>query len=306
MYYALILLALASGQMQKFEVDGEIVSPTRQQFRWVQIESIDRRFVDDGEIDSDGRFILKNIPEGLYKLIVIAKERDEQRTIEVRPAFADSRGRVAVKLELRDTAGERDRYKVGVGALGVSRKAIEELQRAYEARGDIEKVRQHLQKAIEISPNFDEALNNLGTIYYHDAQFGKAAELFQRALEANPNAFPAQVNLGGALISLGDYGRSLTENLKAVDMRPADSLAQSQLGQSYFYSKRYDDALIHLEIAKRIDPMSFSLPGFFVAEIYQARGEKEKAVEEYREFLRVHPGHPYTTMIEERIRLLGK
>src|SRR5215468_12341498 len=112
MYYAVILLALMSGQVQKFEVDGEIVSPDRQQFRWVQIESIDRRFVDNGEIDSGGRFILKNIPEGLYKLIVIAKERDEQRTIEVRPAFADSRARVVVKLELPDTGGERDRYKV--------------------------------------------------------------------------------------------------------------------------------------------------------------------------------------------------
>jgi len=36
---------------------------------------------------------------------------------------------VAVKLELPDTGGERDRYKVGVGALGVSQKAIEELQK---------------------------------------------------------------------------------------------------------------------------------------------------------------------------------
>lgn len=211
---------------------------------------------------------------------------------------------MSVKLELPNTSGERDRLKVGLGALGVSQKAIQELQRAYEARGDVEKVRQHLQKAIEISPNFDEALNNLGTIYYHDAQFGKAAELFQRARQANPNSFPAQVNLGGALISLGDYERSLTENLKAVDMRPADSLAQSQLGQSYFYLKRYDEALAHLQIAKRIDPMSFTLPGFFVAEIYQMLGEKEKAVEEYGEFMKVHPGHPYTAMIASRIRLL--
>jgi tetratricopeptide (TPR) repeat protein len=306
MFYAVLLLALLSGQVQKFEVNGEVVSAAKHQFRWVQIESIDRRFVDDGEIDSDGRFVLKNIPEGMYKLIVIAKDCDEHRTIEVRAAFADSRGRVAVRVELQDTGTERDRFKVGVGALGVSQKAIEELQRAHEARGDIEKVRQHLQKAIEISPNFDEALNNLGTIYYHDAQFRKAAELFQRALQANPNSFAAQVNLGGALISLGDYGRSLTENLTAVDMRPADSLAQSQLGQSYFYLKRYDDALVHLEIAKRIDPISFTLPGFFIAEIYQARGENQKAVEEYRGFLRAHPGHSYTAMIEARIRALDK
>jgi tetratricopeptide (TPR) repeat protein len=304
MFRAALLLTLILAQNQKFQVDGQIVSAARQQFRWIQIESVDRRFVDTGEIDPDGMFVLKNIPEGLYKLIIVAsdRKREEQRTIEVRPAFADAHGRIAVKIELPDTAAAADKFKVGVNALGVSPKAVEELHRAYEARGDIEKARQHLQKAIDIAPNFDEALNNLGTIYYHDQNFTKAAELFARALQANPNSFPAQVNLGGALISSRDYERALTENLKAVDMRPGDSLAQSQLGQSFFYLKRYDEALIHLKAAKNIDPMSFTLPGFFIAEIYHARGEKESAVEEYQEFLKVHPGHPYTTLIQNRIR----
>lgn len=308
MFRAALLLTLILAQNQKFQVDGRIMSVARQQFRWIQIESIDRRFVDNGEIDPDGTFVFKNIPEGLYKLIIVAGDtkREEQRTIEVRPAFADAHGRVVVKIELPDTTAAADKFKVGVNALGVSPKAVEELHRAYEARGDIEKARQHLQKAIDIAPSFDEALNNLGTIYYHDQNFAKAAELFERALQANPNSFPAQVNLGGALISLRDYERALTENLKAVEMRPGDSLAQSQLGQSFFYLKRYDEALVHLRAAKYIDPMSFTLPGFFIAEIYQARGEKESAVEEYKEFLKVHPGHPYTTLIQNRIRAISR
>jgi tetratricopeptide (TPR) repeat protein len=301
-----VLLTLILAQTQKFEIDGQITSASRRQFQWFQIESTDRRFVDNGEIDSQGRFVIKNLAEGLYKLTVLAvdRKREEQRTIEVRRAFADARRRVPVKIELPETSAAADKFKVGVNALGVSPKAIEELQRAYEARGDIERVRQHLQKAIEISPNFDDALNNLGTIYYHAQNFEKAAELFGRALQANPNSFPAQVNLGGALISLKNYDRALAENLKAVDMRPGDSLAQSQLGQSFFYLGRYDDALAHLKTAKSIDPMSFTLPGFFIAQIYQARGERKNAVEEYKEFLTVHPGHPYTTLIRNRIRAL--
>jgi tetratricopeptide (TPR) repeat protein len=308
MFRAALLLTLILAQNQKFQVDGRIMSAARQQFRWIQIESIDRRFVDNGEIDSDGTFVFKNIPEGLYKLIIVAsdRKREEQRTIEVRPAFADAHGRVTVKIELPATAAAADKFKVGVNALGVSPKAVDELHRAYEARGDIEKARQHLQKAIDIAPNFDEALNNLGTIYYHDQNFTKAAELFERAHQANPNSFPAQVNLGGALISLRDYERALAENLKAVDMRPGDSLAQSQLGQSFFYLKRYDEALSHLKTAKDIDPMSFTLPGFFIAETYQARGETERAVREYEEFLKVHPGHPYTALIQNRIRAISR
>lgn len=305
MFKAAIFLLLM--QTQRFQIDGQVVSPAKQPFRWIQIESIDRRFVDNGEIEAGGKFVLRNIPEGLYKLIFITtdKGREEQRTIEVRPAFADAGGHIAEKIELPETPAAPDSFKVGVNALDVSPKAREELRRAYEARGDIAKVRQHLQKAVEISPNFDEALNNLGTISYHDQEFGKAAELFQRALQANPNSFPAQVNLGGALLSSKEYERSLVENLKAVSMRPGDALAQSQLGQSYFYLKRYDDALVHLKLAKRIDPMAFSLPGFFIAEIYQARGDRENAVDEYRDFLKSHPDNPYTALIQSRIRSLA-
>jgi tetratricopeptide (TPR) repeat protein len=76
------------------------------------------------------------------------------------------------------------------------------------------------------------------------------------------------------------------------------------MGQALFFLKRYEEALLHLETAKRIDPMAFSLPGFFIAQIYQIQGQRSRAVEEYREFLKVHPGHPYTPLIESRIRSL--
>src|SRR5262249_30656109 len=135
------------------------------------------------------------------------------------------------------------RLKVGVTSLSVSPKAIDEMRRAYDAKGDVEKARRHLQRAIEISPNFDEALNNLGTYYYRDGRFETAANLFQRALNANPNSFVAQVNLGGALVSLRDYERALVENFKALEMRPGDSLAEAQPGQAPFHLHRSQAAM---------------------------------------------------------------
>lgn len=300
-----LLLMLVIGSVQ-FQVEGEVVSPAGTAFRHVEIESIDRKVVKHGDINKKGKFSFK-VPEGLYKVTLTTEDgRAEQRTIEVRPAFADAEGRIAVKIELSTAALPTDQLKVGVGALGVSSKAADELQRAYDAGGKVNKAREHLEKAIEISPNFPEALNNLGTIYYHERQFAKAADLFQKALDANPDFYPARVNLGGALISLGDYDRALAENQKAVQMRPSDSLAQSQLGQVFFHLKRYDEALEHLQLAKKIDPMSFTLPGLFIAQIHQARGETAAALAEYRELLKTHPGHEYTGSIQNEIIFLEK
>jgi tetratricopeptide (TPR) repeat protein len=289
----------------RFQVAGEVVSSIASQFHLVEIESIDRRFVEYETIDSDGKFLFKKIPEGLYKITVTATDgHEEQRTVEVRAAFADAHSRVTVKIELQAERIPTDQFKVGVAALDVSPKAARELQRSYDARGDIDKARQHLEKAIDISPRFPEALNNLGTIYYRNKDFKKAAELFEKAAKASPTFYPAVVNLGGALISLADYDRALPANLKAIAMRPNDSLAQSQLGQVYYHLKRYDEALDHLETARRIDPMSFTLPDLFIADIHQARGEIETAIATYREFLKTHPGNENAAWVQSQIRLL--
>ena len=185
-----LCLGLLLAQSLQFQVLGEVVSYTTQRLEWAEIESMDRRFVDYTNIDSNGKFVFKRIPEGLYKLTTgSAGGRQQQRTIEVRHAFADPRGRVNVKIEIKDRLSAGDQLKVGLAGLAVSPKAVDEMRRAYEARGDVEKARQHLRKAIEISPNFAEALNNLGTYYYRDGRFETAANLFQRALNANPNSF---------------------------------------------------------------------------------------------------------------------
>jgi cytochrome c-type biogenesis protein CcmH/NrfG len=295
-------LVLLLAQSRQFQVAGVVIWPGKQPLEWAEIESMDRRFVDYTNIDADGKFAFKKVPEGLYKLMVGGyRSREQQRTIEVQPAFADARGRVDVRIEFKDSSIISDRLKVGVAELAVSPKAVDELHRAYDARGDVEKAQQHLQKAIEISPNFEEALNNLGTYYYRDGRFDTAANLFQRALKANPNSFAAQVNLGGALLSLGDYPRALDENLKALGMRSDDALAQAQTGETLFYLMRYDEAIMHLEKARQLDPMSFTLPGIFIARIRAVQGDTAGAIAEYKEFLKIHPGHPSTTFVERQL-----
>ena len=297
---AALLLASMLAQAH-FQVVGDVVTDSVHRLERAEIESIDRRFVDYTDIDADGKFVFKNVPEGLYKVMVsFDGGLDEQRSIEVRSSLADQRGRVPVQIEIKNTSAE-EQFTVSVANLSVSPKAIDELRRASEAKGDVEEARRHLEKAIEISPNFEEALNNLGTYYYRDGLFDKAASLFERAVRANPNSFVAQVNLGGALVSLGDYQRAVAENAKALSMRPDSSLALSQMGQALFHLMRYDEALPHLEKAQRIDPASFTLPGIFIAQIYEIQGRKDAAIAEYKEFLRVHPGHPDSAVVEHRL-----
>jgi hypothetical protein len=52
--------------------------------------------------------------------------------------------------------------------------------------------------------------------------------------------------------------------------------------------------------------MSFTLPGIFIAQIRQLRGDTAGAIAEYKEFLRVHPGHPSAAIAEARLAELER
>jgi tetratricopeptide (TPR) repeat protein len=300
----------------QIQITGEIICPPGTAFRDAQIESIDHKVLKHTGINKKNKFSF-TVPEGLYKITVTAESgQSEQRTIEVRRAFANDDNEIPVKIEMLDvfspaktvkrTADDSDETDTAASkAAKAASKLAEDVQRANDAK-NTKKARGILEKALESDPKNPEALTGLGSTYSRDKDFRKAADLFQKALNANPDFYPARVNLGAALLALGEYDRSLEENSRAVQIQPGDAVAQSQLGQSLFHLKRYDDAMQHLELARHLDPMSDTLPGLYIAQIHEARGENAAALAEYKDLLKMHPGHEYVGAIQNEIMFLQK
>jgi tetratricopeptide (TPR) repeat protein len=322
MFGGSVLLAslLLSSQFlsSQFQVTGEIVCPPGTAFREAQIESNDHKIVKHTGINKKYKFSF-SVPEGLYKITVTTESgQSEQRTIEVRQAFANEDYEIPVKIEMLDVRAPAKTAKRSSAPDGsdnldspankaakAASKLADDVLRANDAK-NTKKARGILEKALEIDPKSPDALNGLGSTYSRDKDFRKAAELFQKALDVKPDFYPARVNLGAALLATEEYDRALEENSKAVEMQPNDSVAQSQLGQSYFHLKRYDDAMQHLELARHLDPMSDTLPGFYIAQIHEARGENSAALTEYKDLLKMHPGHEYVGAIQNEIMFLQK
>ena len=62
-----------------------------------------------------------------------------------------------------------------------------ELGRLYYNQGDISKAELCFTKAIEISPNYSNALYSLALIYQKQNKNKEALELFKKVLELNPD-----------------------------------------------------------------------------------------------------------------------
>ncbi len=309
---ALVALIVASAAERKLELRGRIELP--QAGAVVSLHGAIRPFAATTRADSSGRFRFRNLAPDAYTIAVVVSGQGEVRqTVEVGPAFSDSKGRVEVTVPFHPSARvssevlERE-GKVSLSELAIPDRAWQAYAEAQKKLGqrDIEGAIQELQHAVELAPQFVAAWNHLGTIAYQSGRLQEAEKYFREALKHDPGAFPPLLNLGAALLGLGKFGEALGYNQRAVRDHPEDALANSQLGSNYFFLGDEESALKYLNAAKRLDPSLFSRPQLLLAEIYLRRSEPARAVSELEDFLARHPEAPNAAKIREQIERLKK
>ena len=116
------------------------------------------------------------------------------------------------------------------------------------------------QNAIEIyeeilgrDPAYAPACINLGTIYFHLRQFGRAEALYRRATEADPGYVLAFFDLGNVLDELERLEESITAYRQAVALAPHYADAHYNLALAYERKGEYRAALRHWQTYVRLD-----------------------------------------------------
>ena len=254
------------------------------------------------EADLNGRFHFRKLLACTCVLMVVS----HQRTVEVGPSLADSKGRVSVTIDLRDVdvnPNIESRASISVRELFVPKEARREYEDAEKALGrrDVPAAVTHLKWALKVAPQFSAAWNHLGTIAYQTGQYAEAEADFRKGLEADPDAYAPLVNLGAVLINVAKWGEALEYNRRAVLKRPNDSLANSQLGMAYLYTGQLNIAEKYLTAAKQIDPAHFSHRQLLLAEIHLRHNERAAAAGELQDLLKRHPDLPNATKIKDEI-----
>ncbi|MGH9561698.1 MAG: tetratricopeptide repeat protein, partial [Terracidiphilus sp.] len=94
------------------------------------------------------------------------------------------------------------------------------------------------EEILSLDPNYAPAAINLGTIYFHLRQYGRAEEFYRRATVSDPNYVLAYFDLGNVLDELERLDESIAAYRKAVTLSPryADAhynlaLACERIGQ---------------------------------------------------------------------------
>jgi tetratricopeptide (TPR) repeat protein len=262
----------------------------------------------------DGSFRFRNLEPGTYSLsIYIPDDGEILQTVDVTPSFADAKGRIVKTFSfdeptLRTIVRPVPQSLVSARLLAIPFKAKNEYQKAENALEDrdAERAIQHLKTAIEIAPTFAEALNTLGTIYFQQREFSEAERCFRAALKEDRGAYEPLVNLGGTLLAQRRWQEALEMNLQAASLQPNDPLVNAQLGLAYVATREYDQAIYYLQATERLDPGHFSNPQISLAEIFLRQEDREGALEELQDFLRIHPDSPDAAQVRGTIERITK
>ena len=109
------------------------------------------------------------------------------------------------------------------------------------------------EEILNIDPGFAAACINLGTVFFHLRQFGRAEELYRRATIADPGYVLAYFDLGNVLDELERLDESIAAYRKAVSLSPRYADAHYNLALAYERLNQSRNALRHWQAYVKLD-----------------------------------------------------
>jgi Flp pilus assembly protein TadD/peroxiredoxin len=157
-------------------------------------------------------------------------------------------------------------------------------------RNDFLQGRRYLERALELRPDYPEALNNLGMIAAQGGRPDEAIRNFERSLLLRPRYATALLNLGNVYRRKGAYANAQEVLLRASGIQPDDPEVNYSIGMLFAQQGELGPASEYLEKAIALKPdYPEALNNLGV--IFVRNHEESKAEEQFKAGIRSAPSY---------------
>jgi len=243
---------------------------------------------------------MKRMIVSLFIVLFFASQLAAQRALARRPIGTSSAVEFRTYLDSNDPLSlfhmpESNRApkppsanSVPVTQLRIPSKAMKEFERARKAfeSGDIRTSADHLQRAVQIYPDFIEGHNALGLRFVQIGEYQKAVTEHEIALSLDPRNAQTHQDLSLALLLTNRNQEAETEARQALhlDPQPAASryfLARALIGQGHFTPEAIQ--LLHQS------EHTFPNASLVLAQIHFTEGRTEQVIAALNRYLQAPP-----------------
>jgi type IV pilus assembly protein PilF len=182
-----------------------------------------------------------------------------------------------------------------------------DLALTYDMKGVLDKAEHHLKEAIKLKPDYSDAYNYLGFVYFRQGKVQEAIEAYNKALDnlLYENPQEAQLNLGVAYLSLKQYQKAKVHLEEAIRLVPTFVAAYNSLGKTYEGLGQYDKARKAYEKALEFNP-DYVDSNLNLGKLFYRNGQRQKAIKCFDKVIRLDPGSDRAQEALRYLRALGK
>jgi tetratricopeptide (TPR) repeat protein len=255
-------------------------------------------------IQSNGRYRFMDLNDGRYYIVVeyegVELDRftvdfssqyksDLQKDIELQANVVSEATRAAV-------VSAADRYDRGSKTASTFSKAKDSIKnKRYDDAAAL------LRQVVETDPADFQAWLELGTTYFAQKNYAEAEKAFTQALAKHPDYVSALISLGRLRIVQKNFDGAIEALAQAVKVQPESAQANYFLGEAYLQNKKGSLGVGYLNEAIKLDPVGMADAHLRLAALYNAVGMKDKAANEYEQFLKKVPNYQDKKKLEEYI-----
>jgi len=138
-----------------------------------------------------------------------------------------------------------------------------------------------------------EAYNLQGESNIGKHLYNNAIKDFSRALDINPNYVDALINRGGAYAQLGRFNDALMDFNQALKFEKKDSELYNKRGEVYMQNNMYDQSIMDFTAAIVLNPM-FSDAYLNRGRAYSEKGMPDEAMADFNHAIKADSDHSFT------------
>lgn len=202
-----------------------------------------------GYTDSRGIFSIDHVPAGSYEIVASKGVNEARDRVQVMGIQTSINLRMATEAVAADGSSS-----VSVAQFKVPEKARKIYQKGDEAlqKNKLDEAKKYAQKALDIYPQFAEALTLRGILEINDNAVDAGISDFDAAIKADPSYALAYTTMGAALNRTEKYDEASRSLTRAITLQPTAWQAYYELAKSYLGKGDYKTALKNISKACEI------------------------------------------------------